>query len=46
MGIALNPEELSMIWKHIVISNTKTSFGIEEFMVFYEKNKVPNRKVQ
>ena len=46
MGIALNPEELSIIWKNIVISNTKNSFGIEEFMAFYEKNKVPKKKAQ
>ena len=46
MGIALNPEELSMIWKHIVISNTKDSFGIEEFMEFYEKNKIQNKKTK
>ncbi len=44
MGIALNPEELSIIWKHIVLSNTKDSFGIEEFMAFYEKNKVSKKK--
>ena len=46
MQIYLNPEELAMIWKHIVISNTKDSFGIDEFMEFYEKNKIQNRKAK
>ena len=40
MNIALNPEELQMIWKHIVGYSHIDSFGIEEFMAFYEKNKV------
>jgi len=40
MNIALNPEELQMIWKHIVGYGNKDSFGIDEFMQFYEKNKV------
>ena len=46
MNIALNPEELDMIWRHIVASNSKSSFGIEEFMEFYEKYKIKNRKSQ
>ena len=46
MNCALNPEELSMIWKHIVTSNDQDSFGIEEFMAFYEKNKIQKKKVQ
>ena len=46
MNCALNPEELSMIWKYIVTSNDQDSFGIEEFMAFYEKNKIQKKKVQ
>ena len=46
MNCALNPEELSMIWKHIVTSNDQDSFGIEEFMAFYEKNKIQKKKGQ
>ena len=40
MGIALNPEELDMIWKNIVGKSNKSSFGVEEFIAFYEKHKV------
>ena len=46
MQIALTPEELEMIWMHIVGTKIKTSFGIEEFMVFYDKYKLPNRKAK
>ncbi len=45
MGIALNPEELYMIWKKIVVSNTKENFGVEEFMAFYEKHKISQDKL-
>ena len=44
MNCRLNPEELQMIWKHIVSSNDQESFGIEEFMEFYEKNKIQKKK--
>ena len=40
MGISLNPEELEMIWKNIVGKGSKDSFGIDEFMEFYEKHKI------
>ena len=40
MGISLNPEELEMIWKNIVGKSSKNSFGVEEFMEFYEKHKI------
>ena len=46
MEIALNPEELSMIWKKIVVSNTQQSFGVEEFMAFYEKYKISYKRGQ
>ena len=46
MQIALNPEELEMIWKKIVVSNNKENFGIEEFMVFYEKYKTTYKRGQ
>ena len=40
MGISLNPEELEMIWKNIVGKGSKDSFGIDEFMEFYERHKI------
>ena len=46
MQIALNPEELEMIWKHIVKSNYQTSFDLEEFIDFYNKHKIPNSKAK
>lgn len=46
MQIALNPEELEMIWKHIVKSNYQTSFNLEEFIEFYNKHKIPNSKAK
>ena len=46
MQIALNPEELEMIWKHIVKSNYQTSFDLEEFIAFYNKHKIPNSKAK
>ena len=46
MQIALNPEELEMIWKHIVKSNYQTSFDLEEFIDFYNRHKIPNSKAK
>ena len=46
MQIQLNPEELEMIWKHIVKSNYQTSFDLEEFIDFYNKHKIPNSKAK
>ena len=46
MQIQLNPEELEMIWKHIVKSNYQTSFNLEEFIDFYNKHKIPNSKAK
>ena len=40
MGIKLNAEEVDMIWKSIVGKENKESFGLKEFIEFYEKNKV------
>ena len=39
MGISLNNEEHQMVWSHIVGKEDKESFGLEEFIAFYEKNK-------
>ena len=39
MGISLNNEEHEMVWRHIVGKEDKESFGLEEFIAFYEKNK-------
>ncbi len=43
MGIKLNPEELEMLWKSIVGKSDKDSFGVEEFITFYEKHKIFKR---
>ena len=43
IGISLNPEELDMIWKNIVGKSDKTSFGVEEFIVFFEKHKISKK---